>query len=116
MARSDIQSTKNAEHRKNINSYRGHDQVTYKDRPIRIIPGFSIKNQKARRAWTATLQTLRDHKCHTRLLHPEKWSNAMDGCDGLCMFGSGSGTIRRCVLVEVGVALLKEVCHCGYGP
>ena len=25
----------------------------------------------------------------------------------------GNGTIRRCVLVEIGVALLKEVCHCG---
>jgi hypothetical protein len=25
----------------------------------------------------------------------------------------GSGTIRRYGLVEVGVALLEEVCHCG---
>jgi hypothetical protein len=25
----------------------------------------------------------------------------------------GSGTIRRCSLVEVGVALLEDVCHCG---
>ena len=36
-------------------------------------------------------------------------------CGSLNMLGSGSGTIRRCGLVEVGVALLKEVCHCGGG-
>jgi hypothetical protein len=31
------------------------------------------------------------------------------------MLGLGSGTIRRCGLVRVGVASLKEVCHCGHG-
>ena len=33
----------------------------------------------------------------------------------VCMFGSGSGTIRRCGLDGVGVAFLEEVCHCGDG-
>ena len=32
-------------------------------------------------------------------------------CGGLNMLGPGSGTIWRCGLVEVGVALLEEVCH-----
>ena len=36
-------------------------------------------------------------------------------CGGLNMFGPGSGTVRRHGLVGVGVALLKEVCHCGGG-
>ena len=27
----------------------------------------------------------------------------------------GSGTIRTCGFVEVGMALLEEVCHCGGG-
>ena len=27
----------------------------------------------------------------------------------------GSGTIRRCVFVEVGVPILEEVCQCGSG-
>jgi hypothetical protein len=36
-------------------------------------------------------------------------------CGGLNMLGPGSGTIRRCGLVEVGVALLEDVCHCGGG-
>jgi hypothetical protein len=31
------------------------------------------------------------------------------------MLGPGSGTIRECRLVGVGVALLEEVCHCGGG-
>jgi hypothetical protein len=37
------------------------------------------------------------------------------GHGGLNMFGPGSGAIRRCDLVEVGVSLLQEVCHCGGG-
>ena len=36
-------------------------------------------------------------------------------CGGLNMLGPGRGTIRRCGLVGVGVALLEEVCHCGHG-
>jgi hypothetical protein len=36
-------------------------------------------------------------------------------CVGLNMLRLGSGTIWRCVLVGVGVSLLKEVCHCGHG-
>jgi hypothetical protein len=36
-------------------------------------------------------------------------------CGDLNMLGSGSDTIRRCGLIEVGVALLEEVCHCGGG-
>ena len=34
-------------------------------------------------------------------------------CGGLNMLGPGSGTIRKCGLVGVGVALLEEVCHFG---
>jgi hypothetical protein len=34
-------------------------------------------------------------------------------CVSLNMLGLGSGTIRTCNPIEVGVALLKEVCHCG---
>ena len=30
---------------------------------------------------------------------------SLTSCDGLYMLGSGSGTIRRCGLVEVGVSL-----------
>jgi hypothetical protein len=31
------------------------------------------------------------------------------------MFGSGSGTIRRCGLVGVGVAFVEAVCYCEGG-
>ena len=31
------------------------------------------------------------------------------------MLGQGIGTIKRCGLVGVGVALLEEVCHCESG-
>ena len=36
-------------------------------------------------------------------------------CGGLNMLGPGSDLIRRYGLVGVGVALLKEVCHCEGG-
>jgi hypothetical protein len=36
-------------------------------------------------------------------------------CDGLYMFGPGSGNIRRYGLVGVGVILLEYVCHYGDG-
>jgi hypothetical protein len=31
------------------------------------------------------------------------------------MLGPGSGSIRRYGPVEIGVALMEEVCHCGHG-
>jgi hypothetical protein len=31
------------------------------------------------------------------------------------MPGPGSGTVRRCGFVRVGMILLEEVCHCGGG-
>jgi hypothetical protein len=34
---------------------------------------------KARRSWTDVIQTLREHKCHPRLLYPAKLSFTIDG-------------------------------------
>jgi hypothetical protein len=34
---------------------------------------------KARRSWTAVIQTLREHKCQPRLLYPPKLSITIDG-------------------------------------
>jgi hypothetical protein len=31
------------------------------------------------------------------------------------MLGPVSDTIRRCGLIEISLALLEEVCHCGCG-
>lgn len=41
-------------------------------------------------------------------MQPAHLGKAQDSCDGSYMFGSGSGTIWRCV------ALLEYVCHCGH--
>jgi hypothetical protein len=49
-------------------------QVTYKGRPIRIIPDFSPETMKARRSWTDVIQTLGEHRCQLRLLYPAKLS------------------------------------------
>jgi hypothetical protein len=34
---------------------------------------------KTRRSWTDVIQTLREHKCHPRLLYPVKLSITIDG-------------------------------------
>ena len=52
--------------------------MTYKDRPTRIIPDFSIETMKARRSWADVIQTLREHKCQPKLLYLEKHSIAID--------------------------------------
>ena len=51
-------------------------QVTYKGKPIRIISDFSPDTMKA---WTVIIQTLREHKCQSRLLYPAKLSINIDG-------------------------------------
>ena len=50
-------------------------QVTYKGRPIKIMPDFSMETLKARRSWIYVLQDLRVH----RLLYPAKLSINIDG-------------------------------------
>jgi hypothetical protein len=57
-----------------LKAARENGQVTYKGRPIRITSDFSTKTMKARRAWPEVIQTLREHKCQPRLLHPAKLS------------------------------------------
>ena len=42
-------------------------QVTYKGKPIRLIPDFSMETMKARRSWIEVLQKIRDHGCKTTI-------------------------------------------------
>jgi hypothetical protein len=62
-----------------LKAVREKDQVTFKDRPIRITPDFLPETMKARRSWTDVIQTPREHKCQTRLLYPAKLSINIDG-------------------------------------
>ena len=54
-------------------------QVTYKGRPIRIIPDFSSETMKARRSRADVIQTLREYKWQPRLLYRIKLSITIDG-------------------------------------
>ena len=54
-------------------------QVTYKGKPIRLTPDFSMETIKARRSWIEVLQKLRDHGCKPRLLYPAKISFNING-------------------------------------
>ena len=56
---------------------KGH--VTYKGKPIRLTPDFSMETMKARRSWIEELQKLRDHGCKPRLLYPAKLSFTING-------------------------------------
>ena len=68
-----IVKTPNALNKERIlKAVREKGQVTYKGRPIRITPDFSPETMKARRSWADVIQTLREHKCQSRLLYPAK--------------------------------------------
>jgi hypothetical protein len=70
----------NAQNKERIlKTVREKGQITYKGTPIRITPDFSPETMKARRSWADVIQTLREHKCHPRILHPAKLSITMDG-------------------------------------
>jgi hypothetical protein len=73
------QTTKCAEQRKNVKSCRGKGKVTYKGKPIRNTPDFTIETMKARRALPEVIQTLKEHKCQARLLYSAKLSISVDG-------------------------------------
>ena len=61
----------NAKNKKIIlKAVREKGEVTYKGRPLRITPDYSTDTLKARRSWADVIQTLREQKCHPRLLPP----------------------------------------------
>jgi hypothetical protein len=75
-----IIKTANAQNKEQIlKAVREKGQVTYKGRPIRIIPYFSPGTMKARRSWADVIQTLREQKCQPRLLYPAKLSITIGG-------------------------------------
>jgi hypothetical protein len=62
-----------------LKAVREKGQITYEGRTIRITLVFSPETMKARRSWADFIQTLREHKCHPRLLYPTKLSITIDG-------------------------------------
>ena len=55
-------------------------QVTYKSRPIRIIPDFSQETMKARISWADFIQTMRTQMpaqatIHSKTLNYHRWRN-----------------------------------------
>ena len=45
--------------------------------------------------------------------HTYIWYGSLNVIGPHNLVGSGSSTIRWCGFVEVGMALLEKVCHCG---
>jgi hypothetical protein len=74
-----ILKTQNAQNKeRKLNAVRD-DQITYKDRPIRITTNFSPETINAKWSWEDVIQTLREHKWQPRLLYPAKHSITVDG-------------------------------------
>jgi hypothetical protein len=44
-------------------------QVTYKDRPVRIIAYFSTETLKVSKAWSGVFQAIRENNCQPILLY-----------------------------------------------
>ncbi|MBV2134755.1 hypothetical protein KRX52_18445, partial [Pseudomonas sp. MAP12] len=75
-----IIKTPNVQNKEKIlRAAREKGQVTYKGKPIRITPNFSMETLKARRTSIDILPTLREHGCQPRLLYPAKLSITIDG-------------------------------------
>ena len=66
-------------HKTTLKAVRKKGQITYKGRPIRITPDFSLESMKARRSWADVIETLTKQKCEPRLLYPTKRSVTIDG-------------------------------------
>lgn len=71
------QSTKFSE--QILKAARGKDQVTYKGRPIRVTPNFSVETLRATRASMNVMQDLKAQRYQTRLLYLENFSTTIDG-------------------------------------
>ena len=72
--------TLNVQKRKRIlKAARKGGWVTYKSRPIRIIPDFSTETLSTKRFSKYVLQIPRDHRCQPRLLYPAKLSITIGG-------------------------------------
>lgn len=75
-----IQNNTNNNNKRILKAAREKDEAMYyKGQPIRIIPDFSTEVLQVRRAWTDVIQTLRDHRCQSRLLYLAKLSITIDG-------------------------------------
>lgn len=55
-------NTRQTEQRKEIKGWKRKDQVSYKNRPIKITTDFRVKTLKARRAWNEIMDASSD-KC-----------------------------------------------------
>ena len=53
-----------------LKAVREKGQVTYKEADLSELHQTFHQTTKARRSWTDVIQTLREHKCHPRLLYP----------------------------------------------
>lgn len=67
------QNTKLQNKRRVVKSGREKDQDAYKSSTIRIKPDFSMETLNARRTWMGVIQTLRHHRCPSKLLTQQNY-------------------------------------------
>jgi hypothetical protein len=62
-----------------LKAVREKNQITYKDKSIKIRADFSRETLKARRAWNEVFQALKENNFNLRILYPAKLSFKIEG-------------------------------------
>jgi hypothetical protein len=62
-----------------LKTVREKNQITYKDKPIKVTADFSMETLKARRAWSEVFQEQNENNFSPRTLYPEKLAFKIDG-------------------------------------
>ena len=62
-----------------LKAAKAKNQVTFRDKPIRITPDYPNQVVKARRAWSDIFQMLNDNNLKLKIFYPAKLFLKMDG-------------------------------------
>jgi hypothetical protein len=62
-----------------LKAVREKKQITYEDKPKKLIADFSMETLKARRAWSEVFQTLNENNFNPKILYQAKLSFKIDG-------------------------------------
>jgi hypothetical protein len=74
-----IKTTSTENRERILKAVREKKQITYKDKPIKIIADFSTETLKARKTWSEVFWALNENNFNPRILYPAKLSLKIRG-------------------------------------
>jgi hypothetical protein len=104
-----IIKTINTENRERILKAVREEQITYKDKPIKITEYFSMETLKARRTWSEIFWALNKNNFNPRILYPEKLSFKIDGA--IKIFHNKQKLIQYMITKPPLQKILQEILH-----